>query len=65
MFSVEDHGSIVLVRPLTLDCQAWLHANTSDEGEDMAQWFGGALVVEPRYVEPLVSALINEGYAAQ
>jgi hypothetical protein len=65
MFRVEDHGSIVLVRPLTLDCQAWLHEHTPDEGEDMAQWFGGALVVEPRYLEPLVTALIEEGYAAQ
>jgi hypothetical protein len=32
---------------------------------DHGQWFGRALVVEPRYVEPLVHALIDEGYAAQ
>jgi hypothetical protein len=65
MFSIEDHGSIVLVRPLTLDCQAWLQANTAEEGEDMAQWFGGALVVEPRYVEALVEGMVAEGFAIQ
>jgi hypothetical protein len=65
MFRVENHGSIVLVRPLTLDCQAWLQANTAEEGEDMAQWFGGALVVEPRYVEALVRGLVEEGFVRQ
>ena len=65
MFRIEDHGSLVLVRPLTLDVQAWLEENVADEGEDMAQWFGGALVVEPRYVLPLVEGLIEEGFAAQ
>ena len=61
MFDVENHGSIVLVRPLTADVRAWLVEHTDEE----AQWFGNALVVEPRYVEPLVAALIEEGYAAQ
>ena len=65
MFSIEDHGTLVLVRPLTLDCQAWLQANTAEEGEDMAQWFGGALVVEPRYVDDLVVGLVHAGFAAQ
>jgi hypothetical protein len=59
MFDVEDHGSIALVRPLTLDARAWLEEHTD------GQWFGGALVVEPRYLAQLVSALIDEGYAAQ
>lgn len=59
MFDVENHGSIVLVRPLTADVRDWLVEHTDGE------WFGSALVVEPRYVEPLVAALIEEGYAAQ
>lgn len=65
MFTVENHGTIVLVRPLTLDVMAWLEEHVSDEGPDMAQWFGGALCVEPRYVEPLVLGLIEEGFAIQ
>ena len=61
MFSVEDHGSIVLVRPLTGDVHDWLVEHTDDE----AQWFGNALVVEPRYVEPLVLGMLEEGWVAQ
>jgi hypothetical protein len=60
MFSITDHGSLVLVRPLTDDCRAWLEANVSDE----SQWFGGALVVEPRYLIDLVAGLADEGFAA-
>jgi hypothetical protein len=61
MFDIDNHGSIALIRPLTADVRDWLQENTGEE----AQWFGGALVVEPRYLEPLVAALIEEGYAAQ
>lgn len=61
MFSIENHGSIVLVRPLTEDVETWLIEHTADE----AQWFGNALVVEPRYVENLVEGLVEEGFAAQ
>jgi hypothetical protein len=61
MFDVENHGTIVLVRPHTPDVRAWLEEHTDEE----AQWFGGALVVEPRYLEALYLALVEEGYAAQ
>lgn len=61
MFTVEDHGSIVLIRPLTSDVSEWLVENVDPE----AQWYGGALACEPRYVEPLVDALVAEGWAAQ
>ena len=58
MFSIENHGSIVLVRPLTSDVSAWLAEHTD------GQWFGNALVVEPRYVEALVEGMIAEGFVA-
>lgn len=50
---VEDHGSIVLLRPLTKRTREWLEENTDPD----AQWWGGALVVEPRYVEPILEGL--------
>jgi hypothetical protein len=59
MFDVENHGSVCLVRPLTPDVRTWLEEHTD------GTWFGSALVVEPRYVDTLVTALIEEGYAAQ
>ncbi|HSV08566.1 MAG TPA: hypothetical protein VLI07_18765 [Candidatus Binatus sp.] len=61
MFSVNDHGSVVLIEPHTMDVLAWLRGHAQED----AQWFGMALVVEPRYVDSLVTALIQEGFAAQ
>jgi hypothetical protein len=47
------HGSVVLVRPRTDDAHAWLERHTPDD----ATWFGGALVVEPRYLADLIDGL--------
>lgn len=58
MFSIENHGSIVLIRPLTDEVAEWMHENTD------GQWFGDALAVEHRYVEPLVQGMIDEGFDA-
>jgi hypothetical protein len=61
MFQVENHGTIVLIRPLTDEVERWLSENV----DSSVMRFGRAFVVEPRYVEPIVTALIEEGYAAQ
>jgi hypothetical protein len=53
MATVENHGSIMLVRPDDEAEREWLGENTSEE----SQWFGGALVVEPRYLEALLDGL--------
>jgi hypothetical protein len=53
---VEDHGSIVLIRPLRETATVWLVSHT--EGT----WFGHALAVEPRYVADLVAGLEEEGF---
>jgi hypothetical protein len=51
MATVENHGSIVLVRPDGDFEKEWLKENTD------GQWWCGALVVEPRYVEQLLDGL--------
>jgi len=53
--SIVNHGSIVTVRPLTHAATQWLQDNTD------GMWFGGALVVEPRYVGDLVAGMVEEG----
>ena len=58
-FTVENHGSIFLVRPLTDEVKGWLNEHVAED----AQWFGGALAVEHRYVSDLVQGLLNEGFA--
>ena len=53
-FEVANHGSIILVRPTTQVARKWLERHTD------GIWWGGALAVEPRYVEALL-----EGWEAR
>ena len=55
-YTVENHGSIVLIRPTTDSARTWLVDHTD------GQWFGGALAVEPRFVADLVEGLQADGY---
>lgn len=55
--NVENHGSIVLVRPLTAQACQWCDDHIPDD----AQWFGKAVVVEPRYVAAIVQGMQNDG----
>lgn len=55
--SFENHGSIWLARPLTAAGQEWIDESVDPE----AQWFGGALVVEPRDVADIVNGMIDNG----
>lgn len=54
MATVENHGSIMLVRPDDDYEKEWLKENTD------GQWWSGALVVEPRYVNSLLAGLYGE-----
>lgn len=54
---VENHGSIVLLQPLTPEGRDWLEETTDPD----ATWYGGALVVEPRYVDPILSGARDDG----
>lgn len=56
-----DHGSIWLLTPITQEAQDWC----ADHIPDDAQRWGGAVVVEPRYVEPIVVGAIGDGLAVQ
>lgn len=56
---VENHGSIVLLRPNTPEASAWIDENCATESW---QFLGTALAVEPRCVEPIVEGLQAEGF---
>jgi hypothetical protein len=49
--AIENHGTIVLLRPLTGLVRSWLEEHTD------GTWWGGALAAEPRYVPELLYAL--------
>jgi hypothetical protein len=57
-FTLTNHGSLVTLLPATDEAREHLAENVSDE----AQWWAGALVVEPRYVADLVEQLQANGW---
>jgi len=58
-FIIADHGSIVLVTPTNDEAKGWLkhHVDTEE-----TQYFGGALVVEPRYLGDLIDGFHQWGF---
>jgi len=60
---IENHGSIVLLQPLTPEGREAIAAVMKGNGEAMT--FHGALVVEPRYVGPLVEGMLADGLGVE
>ena len=52
-FVVENHGSIIIVQPLTAEAWSWIDEHVSAD----ALWWGGGLVVEPRYAADLIAGM--------
>ena len=56
---VQNHGSIVLLRPSTPAGRAWLEANCDRSGYQ--PFGGGTLLCEPRYVAVIVAGARGAG----
>jgi hypothetical protein len=54
---LENHGSIWLLRPLDGAAREWLNETAPSD----AQFFGDALVIEPRYVPGVIEAFTSAG----
>jgi hypothetical protein len=59
-FQVECHGSIWLFRPLTEVARK--HLEDVAAACDEIQFFGNAMVVEPRYVDGVALGLARNGF---
>jgi hypothetical protein len=57
-FRVTYDGMITTITPLSDACHEWLNANVEIEPW---QHFGTSIAIEPRYVEQLAEAMIEEG----
>lgn len=55
---VLNHGSIILLRTLTDAAREWIDIHCDTEGW---QWLGPSLAVDPRYVEPILEGMLNDG----
>jgi hypothetical protein len=56
-FSVENHGSIILLRPLTDAAEEWIAGNLPEDRVT----FGGATVIEPRYILAVIEGIMSDG----
>lgn len=55
--SIENHGSVFLFRLNTQAASGWVADNVQPD----AQFFGHALVVEPRYARELAVGMVADG----
>jgi hypothetical protein len=56
-FTVSNHGSIFLLQGHTPAANEWINAHLPEE----RQTFGGAVVVEHRYIRHIVQVVIADG----
>jgi hypothetical protein len=56
---VSSHGTISLLHPLTELARGWMGVHCPAGNEH--QYFCGALVVEPRYVDDLLDNAVEDG----
>jgi len=54
---VVNHGSLFAFELLSQEAREWVDQNVSED----AQFFGGALMVEPRYAMDLATGMQNDG----
>lgn len=55
--SIQNEGSIFLLHGLTDAGRAWIEEHIGDD----AQSFGGAIVVEHRYIGAIAQGAVNDG----
>jgi len=58
-FRAENYGSIFLLRPLTTAAREWVNEHIGQDNGYQPYW--PTVVIEPRYVEPILTGLRNDG----
>ena len=56
-FQFSNHGSIGLLKPLSPAAHDWVQDNLPAERQE----FAGAVVIEPRYADPILEGIILDG----
>lgn len=61
-FIVENHGSILLLRPQNEQAIAWVHEHIGSDNGFQPYW--PVVVIEPRYVRPILEGIAADGLLA-
>jgi len=56
-FWIHNHGSLCVVRPKSDEARAWIEDNVGEH----TVWSGGGVVVEPRYLAPIIDGITESG----
>lgn len=59
-FRFESHGSLTLLTPCTPAAREWMEAHLPVH-EPETQFWGKALVIEPRYAQPILDGILLDG----
>jgi hypothetical protein len=59
-FELHNHGSLFLLRPLDPIAKAWMNEHLPVDSPE-TQFWGDAIVIEPRYLEPIVDGILADG----
>ena len=60
-FEFYDHGSIVILVPLSEEAHDWVDDNL---GEDVL-WYGRGIAIEPRYVGDILEGITGDGLTVE
>jgi hypothetical protein len=63
-FALENHGSLFLLRPLDSAAKEWMQEHLPMDNPE-TQFWGDAIVIEARYVAPIVDGIIGDGLVLQ
>jgi hypothetical protein len=58
-FTLENHGSVFLLRPHSDGAHAWVEENIGQDNGFQPMW--PTVVVEPRYISPIVEDIAADG----
>lgn len=61
-FTITNHGSLLLLRPTTDEAKEWVEEHLT---HPETQFFGGAVAVEPRYIQPIIDGIEDDGLTVQ
>jgi len=56
-FQITYHGSISTLAPLTPEAEDWVQENLPTD----VMWFGNAVAIEPRYLDAIVTGILEAG----
>jgi hypothetical protein len=59
-FELQNHGSLFLLRPLTPAAKEWMRDHLPEDSPE-TQFWGEAIVIEPRCLEPIIEGILADG----